>query len=253
MPERVIQINGLNISLREEGQGTPFLILHGWGSGKKPWEEVQNIIAQKFRVIMFDFPGFGQSNSMPKAWCIDDFVDFFVSLLKEIGINEQFYLASQSFGCRVAIKYSVKHPERIKEMFLIDAAGIKHKKTLFKIILHLISSVLNKFSWIPGYELIRKIFYKFIVRKTDYIQAIGTKKDTHVKVIKEDLTPLLDKINVKTHIIWGKYDKITSVKDAYVMHDRIKGSDLKMMPWGHIPYRENPQLLANTILEILKI
>ena len=253
MPERIIQVNGLNISLREEGQGTPFLILHGWGSGKEPWKEVRDILSSKYRVIMFDFPGFGKSDAIPKPWNVDDFVNFFDSLLKEININESFYLAGQSFGGRVAIKYAVKYPERIKEMFLIDAAGIKHRKGLVKFIFYIIAKIFKKFSWFPGFNLFQKAFYKFVIRKTDYLHAIGTKKDTLVKVLKEDLTPLLDKINVKTHIIWGKNDRTTAIKDAYIMKERIKDSDLKILPGGHTPYRENPQLLANTILEILKI
>lgn len=252
MPERVIQVNGLNISLREEGQGTPFLILHGWGIGKDAWKEVQDSLAKKFRVIMFDFPGFGQSSSIPKPWCVNDFVDFFVTLLKEIGINEPFYLAGQSFGGRVMIKFSVKYPERIKEMFLIDSAGIKHKRKILKFIFYIVSKIFKQFSWVPGYNLFQKAFYKLIIRKTDYLHAIGTKKDTLIKVVNEDLKPLLDKINVKTHILWGERDNITPIKDAQLMHEKIKGSDLRILDWGHIPYKENPQLLANTILEILK-
>ncbi|MDD5621170.1 MAG: alpha/beta hydrolase [Candidatus Pacebacteria bacterium] len=253
MPERIIQVNGLNISLREEGQGTPFLILHGWGSGKDPWKEVQDILASSHRVIIFDFPGFRKSDAIPKPWNVDDFVNFFNSLLKEININEPFYLAGHSFGGRVVIKYSVRYPERIKEMFLIDSAGIKHKKTSMQFISYIFAKIFKKFSWIPGFNLFQKAFYKFIIRKTDYLYAIGNKKDTLVNVLKEDLTHLLEKITVKTHIIWGKDDKITPVKDAHIMHEKIKGSDLKMMPCGHMPYREKPRLLANTILEILKI
>ncbi len=128
MPERIIKVNGLNISLREEGQGEPFLILHGWGSGKGVWQEVQDSLAKEFRVIIFDFPGFGKSDQLPGAWNVSNFVDFFDSLLKELNIPDGFYLASQSFGCRVAIKFAVKYPERIKRLFLIDAAGIRHKK-----------------------------------------------------------------------------------------------------------------------------
>jgi len=251
MPERIIQVKGLNIQIREEGQGTPLLILHGWGSGKEPWILVQDGLAKRFRVAMFDFPGFGKSDSLPSAWQVQDFVEFFLEFLKQIGINENFYLAGQSFGGRVAIKFAAQHPEMIKKLFLIDAAGIKHKRTLSRLVLHFVSKIIKKFSWIPGYKLLQKAFYRFVLRKTDYINAIGFKKDTFIKVVKEDLTPLLEKIKVPTCIIWGEKDKTTPIKDAYLMHEKILGSQLKFIPCGHMPYREIPALLVETILEFI--
>jgi len=253
MPERTIQVNGLNISLREEGQGEPFLILHGWGSGKGAWKDVQDSLAKEFRVIMFDFPGFGKSDLLPEAWSVSDFVDFFDSLLKELNIPDGFYLASQSFGCRVAIKFAVKYPGRIKRLFLIDAAGIRHKKATLTKILHVFSIVLNKFSWVPGYKLFRRAFYKLFLNQTNYLDAQGTKKETYLKVIAEDLTGFLDQIKVKTYILWGERDDITPLEDAYLMHNKIKDSELRILSWGHIPYKENPQLLAKTILEFTKL
>jgi len=253
MPEKIVEVQGLKISYRDEGQGMPFLILHGWGVGKKHWSTVQDSLAKHFRTIIFDFPGFGNSDNLPKAWAVQDFVDFFIEFLKKLEINNQFYLAGQSFGGRVTIKFANQHPEKVKALFLIDAAGIKHKITVSRWILRIVSRVIKKFAWIPGYKLLQKAFYKFVLRKTDYINALGTKKDTFIKVVKEDLTPFLQKIQVKTYIIWGEHDKTTPVSDAYIMHDKISNSELKFLPSGHRPHVETPNLLADMILKFLNL
>ncbi len=66
--------------------------------------------------------------------------------------------------------------------------------------------------------------------------------------LEEDLKPLLGKISVPTLIIWGKKDKITLLKDASLMKEKIKNSQLQVLEnIGHTPHLENPKLLAQKI------
>lgn len=251
MEEKTIIVKGVKTAIRIKGDGDPFLILHGWGAGKSSWENIQNILSNHFKVIVFDFPGFGSSGPIPSAWGVQNFSDFTLELVKSLNL-QSFYLLGQSFGGRVAIKFACQYGQNIKKLILVDAAGIKPKKNIKHLIAFFLAKIFKKIKWLPGYESFRRLFYRIIIKKTDYLESKGTKKESYLKVVKEDLTPQLEKINLKTLIIWGRFDKITHLKDAYLMKEKIKDSRLSIIDCGHRPHQEMPDLLAKTIIEFIQ-
>jgi pimeloyl-ACP methyl ester carboxylesterase len=247
MKEQFLQINGLKVFTRIAGKGKPFLILHGWGAGQSSWNKVQDILAEHFQVIALDLPGFGKSQNTPKGWYLQDYINFLLDFLNYLKV-EQFYLLGHSFGGRIAIKLSVQFSKKIEKMILVDAAGIKGRRDF------IINSAqkIRHFSFLPGYNFLRKIFYKFIFRNTEYLAEQGSKKETHQKVVAEDLAPFLEKITIPTLIVWGKKDKITPLKGARLMKEKIKNSSFELLPCRHSPHREAPEELVQKILQFLR-
>jgi len=252
MREEKFLINNLEINFKIDGKGEPFLILHGWGKGSDSWVEVQNLLSEKgFQVIVPDLPGFGKSQSPKTPWGINDYVKWLNNFIIHLGI-EKFFLLGGSFGGRIAIKFVTKYPEKILNLILYAAAGIKHK-TISLFIFLLISKIGNIFSFFPFYSSFRKIFYRYIIRKKDYLEAKGIMRETFLKVIEEDLTHYLSQISVPTFIIWGEKDKVTPLSDAYLMKKEISNSELKIIPeMGHAFHHENPEKLTQVISQYLK-
>jgi len=229
------------------------VILHGWQSSKEKWNKVKEIIEEKgVKVIIPDLPGFKPETKLDYPWNLSDYLDWienFIEEKKNLGdLIEPFFLLGHSFGGRVSIKLALNHPEKLRGLILVSSAGIRNKKMLAsKLIL------LNKLSFLPGYLLLRKAFYKFVIRRTDYLRVEGVMKETFKKIIKEDLSVFLSKIKVKTLILWGKKDKVTPVSNAYLMKKKIEGSELKILEnIGHTPYLEDPKTLANEILTFIQ-
>ena len=80
---------------------------------------------------------------------------------------------------------------------------------------------------------------------------MGVMKETFLKVISEDLSPYLEKIQAKTLVVWGERDKITPLKDGRFIQSKIKNSELVMIPSSHNPHFEIPDELVKTILDFL--
>jgi len=244
-----ITINGIKTNYQVFGEGKPFLILHGWGSFSDRWVTVAEQISKGgFKVIVPDLPGFGKSDIPAVPWNMNNYINWLEAFVKELNLKE-FYLMGHSFGGALAVKLTIKHPQDVKKLFLAAAASVR-KKTAKKAAFKNISKVAKLFTWLPFYPFLRKAFYKFVIRKSDYPYVEGVMKETFKNVIFEDLAQFTGFIRTPTVIIWGDKDKATPVEDAYFMNKKIKNSKLVIIPGaGHILNRENPEILAEKILE----
>lgn len=254
MVEKEEIVKGLKVNYKVFGsKGVPFLILHGWGSKSDRWESVGELLSKKgLMVVVPDLPGFGKSDTLKEAWCIDDYVDWvneFINTFPEF--KEEFYLLGHSFGGTVSIKFSIKYAQKVKKLFLFGAAAIR-KKTIKKQVLGTVSKFVKVFSFLPFYKLAKRAFYKFVVGPTDYLRVDGVMKQTFLKVISQDLSQHVSFLKVPTVIIWGDKDDTTLVEDAYFMNKKIDGSKLEIVEGAdHDMEQVMPEALVQRVLNNL--
>ncbi len=256
MIEKEIVIDDLKVNYKIAGEGPAILVLHGWGGSSDSWLEVQEILTKEgYQVIVPDFPGFGKSITPSKPWEIKDYSDFVLRFTKKLGL-EKFFLVGHSFGGRIAIKFTVQYPEKVKKLILCDSAGIKPKPGLKTRIIFWLARIGNAI-FTPKHltrfkDAARNLFYIFL-RNRDYAKANGTMKETIKKVLKEDLSPELLEIRTKTLLIWGGNDKMVPLKYANIFKEKIKNSKLEVLPKiGHSPHLESPKKFSEIILNFLK-
>jgi len=230
---------------------TDILIIRGWGSRRENWQKFISILEERdYRIFSPDLPGFGSTPSPCDPWAIDDYVDWVKDFCENNNLS-QFFLLGHSFGGGVAIKYILKYPESVKKLILADVSIIR-KKTKSKEGLKKTASFLKKLSFLPFYNQFRKLSYKLIFRKSDYPFVQGVMKDTYLKIINEDLSGLLEKVKIPTLIVWGEKDESTPIQDAFLIKEKITGSELKTLPKiCHNPHLEAPEKLAEIILKFL--
>jgi pimeloyl-ACP methyl ester carboxylesterase len=228
------------------------IILHGWQSSKEKWQRVkENIESDEIEVIVPDLPGFKPETELKEPWNLDNYVEWLKDFSQD---REKFFLLGHSFGGRVAIKFATRYPEKLYGLILVSAAGIKREKSqIFSTSINFFNTILELPFLRKFKPFLRKLFYRYILRKTDYLEAQGALKETFKNVVEEDLTPFLKEIKIPALILWGEKDKITPLSDAYLMKKEIKFSQLEILPdIGHTPHLENPELLAQKIKEFLK-
>jgi len=248
MEEKFIQVNNLKVFTRIQGQGSLFLILHGWGASSESWVKVQQELSKNFLVICPDLPGFGKSDLPDSAWDIDAYLNFVIALTEELNI-EKFHLLGHSFGGRIAIKLAESFPKKLEKLILVDSAGIKPKAPSWSI--SLLSKFMGIFKFVPGFKIGRKAYYKFILRSTDYLKTTGIMREIFKKIIAEDLTGCLKNIKTKTFLIWGKEDKLTPLKDGQLMNKKISNSKLDILNTGHSPHLIIPKIMTKKIIDFI--
>lgn len=235
-----MEIKGLKTNCLVIGEGSPILILHGWGSSSLKWQRAGELLAEKgFKVIVPDLPGFGKTEQPKEAWGLDEYSSFVQDLVGQMNLSS-FVLAGHSFGGALAVKMALNNP--IKKVFLIGPALIR-TKTLKKRIIYLASKILKPFA----FPLARRAFYKVV--KSDYSWQKGIMKESYLKVIKEDLTPLLKEVKSKVVLVFGEKDNITDLKQAKMIKERIGSSSLEIVKGaGHDLEISCPEQLVKIIL-----
>ncbi|KKP54711.1 MAG: Alpha/beta hydrolase fold protein [Parcubacteria group bacterium GW2011_GWA1_33_6] len=255
MTEEQILIKGLKVNYKVFGEGKPFLILHGWRSNSDRWQKTAELIAQKnLKVIVPDLPGFGKSQEPESAWSIDNYVEWLSEFSQNIPeLNKDFYLLGHSFGGTFAAKFTIKYNQKIEKLFLVAASCIR-LKTPSKRFIYNVSRIIKLFYFFPFYEIFRKYFYKFILRKSDYLYVSGIMKEIYLKVIADDLSQKLVSLRAPTVIIWGEKDDLTPIEHAYIIHKKISDSKLIIIPSaGHNLHSKNTDILVQEIMENLSV
>lgn len=254
--ERQIAINGLQVHYTIEGSGPVLLILHGWGSSSKSWVEFQkNMAREGYNVIVPDLPGFGATSPPLNVWGVKEYAHFIAQFVGKLGI-QRFCLIGHSFGGQTAIQFAHDYPGKTEKLVLLAAAGIRRNLSGKEKILRSLVKPLNiLLSLIPLERMrdrTRIILYRMVGR-SDYARAKGIMRKIMARIIREDLTVFLSKIEVPTLMIWGDRDKETPVEDGHIMKQNITGSSLVILPGvGHRLQKEAPEILQETVLNFLK-
>jgi len=225
------------------------VFLHGWGADSRSWQPIINLlIDQNHSVYLIDFPGFGQSQLPNGHFTLDNYAEVVDQFITKVGLNN-IILVGHSFGGRVAIKLASKHVSYIKKLILVDSAGIEKKSRLIKLKI-VIAKVLKPIFQPKIMQGLRKKIYS-LIRAGEYL-AIPELSKIFGTVTGEDLTPILDKINLPTLIIWGEQDQTTPIKDAQLIQKQIKNSQLEIIKdAGHFSFIDQPEKFINKLMKFI--
>ena len=256
-----VNIDKLNIYYEEFGDAKDnepvILFLHGWGADHRCFLPIISGIKNKYKTYALDLPGHGESSSLTRSFNVDDYKNVIIKFINLMNIKN-IILIGHSYGGRIIIKINSEDniDFNIEKNILIDSAGIKKNqstKNKIKIITYKFAK--NILNVIPNKnkkeELLNKLKRKF--GSTDYNNATPIMRETLVKSVNEDLTPLLKNMR-ETLLIWGENDKDTPLSDAKIMEKEIKNAGLVVLKnTGHFSFLEDKYTFEKVIKSYLKI
>jgi pimeloyl-ACP methyl ester carboxylesterase len=114
---RFAQIAGRRIFYRESGPQTAptVVLLHGTPASSHMYRNLIPALADRYRVIAPDYPGFGHSE-MPSVddfdYTFDSLADHVDALLDHLGVT-RYALYVQDYGAPVGWRLALRHPDRI--------------------------------------------------------------------------------------------------------------------------------------------
>jgi 2-hydroxymuconate-semialdehyde hydrolase len=122
-----IVANGIRTNYHDVGTGFPVLMIHGSGPGVSAWANWRlsiPVLAKERRVIAPDMVGFGYSERPAGIqYNMANWVAQAVGLLDALKI-EKADLVGNSFGGGLALALAIAHPQRVRRLVLMGAAGV---------------------------------------------------------------------------------------------------------------------------------
>ena len=114
-------------------EAEPLLLLHGTMSNSAAWMGDVERWSSEFRVMAADLPGEpGLSSELRVSPAGDGFESWLEKLLDGLGYKDTAVsIVGQSLGAFAALKFAVKHPERIKKVSILTTAGVAPQKLSF--------------------------------------------------------------------------------------------------------------------------
>ena len=127
-----LQAGGLRVNYHDHGSGFPLLLIHGSGPGVSAWANWRLVIpelAKQRRVLAPDMAGFGYTERVPGAtYTLDHWVKQAIDFIDALGL-EQVDLVGNSFGGALSLALTIRHPQRVRRLVLMGAAGVRFELT----------------------------------------------------------------------------------------------------------------------------
>ena len=115
--DQYVDIPNFRVHYVEAGEGHPVVLLHGSGPGataRTNFAENIEPLAEHFRVIAIDMPGWGESDTQSEETGRDHTAAL-VAILDALGIDKA-ALVGNSMGGMTAVTTAVEHPDRVSHL-----------------------------------------------------------------------------------------------------------------------------------------
>lgn len=108
------------LSWREAGSGPPVIFLHGLGGARMAWGSQLRGLADRFRCIAWDMPGYGEAAAV-RPLTFEAVAKRLVDLLDELEL-ERADLVGLSFGGMHALHTAIRFPGRVAKLVLASTS-----------------------------------------------------------------------------------------------------------------------------------
>lgn len=256
--EKFIRIGDVNVFYREEGSGSPILLVHGNGLAHGQWKHNISALSRYYKVYAPDLPGFGQSDKPDVNYGRDYYVNFLVSFMEALGLP-CVAIAGSSFGGSIAASFSALYPDKVSALILSDASGLtanglSKNKEVYNFFLSLLIRSRNLYCRQLFFDGNQSTLLEDTTLVTDSKETRGAfmKNCNAMLQYDERYVKSLMGIKAPTLVIWGMDDLLLPVSDAEKYGKLIPGSRVIIFDkCGHIPNVEQYARYNTAVFDFL--
>lgn len=243
----------------EGGQGEPLILLHGFGADKENFTRVARFLTPRYRVIIPDHIGFGESSHPQDASYLSGVQAARIrTLANALGIAKV-HVGGNSMGGHIAMMYAALYPEDVKSLWLLNPGGIwsAPQSEVREIIAKTGKNLLmarNEDEFVKTFEIVMTD-HPFIPRPILNVMAQARIKNYELerRIFKElssdSAENYIKGLKTPTLIVFGDHDRVIHPASADILHKLMPNSEVIIMKGlGHLPMLEQPRKSAEDYL-----
>lgn len=258
-----------NVRLRvaERGTGLPLLLLHDFLMDRQSWADIEGVLAERFRVVMPDLPGFGESEKPSLSrfnYGIESFAECVADLIAAMRLGRACVVGHGLSGA-LALALATKHPEFVDRLVLVDPLVYSppQKSGLFEMPVlgafffkqlygrALFRAYFRDRVFSPGFEVpLARVdgFYDKFNSPSARESAFAT---MHAFLDTRPTVARLGRVRAPSFIIWGRYDIQYPCQYGQRLARELNGARLEVMETGHAPHMEQPVRFVEVLEDFL--
>ncbi len=260
-----VPVGDINISYRIMGQGEPIVLIMGYGSTMDMWDPhfLENL-SSKYRVIVFDNRGMGNSTATPGNFSIAQFANDTAGLMAALGI-ERAHILGWSMGSFVAQELAIRHSERVNRIILYagDCGGKEAVMPSSKVLSDLANNsgspeergmrlldLLFPKDWLSK----QPAFYKWFPIPKETTRPENIERQTQAIATWAGSFGRLGSIESPALVVTGTEDVIAPPENAFILAQKINGSWLVQFNGaGHGLMYQYPDRLAKIVEDFIEL
>lgn len=261
------------------GEGPETLILvHGLASNAGFWRYNISALAEEYRVVAVDLPGYGRSEKDAEyPYTLSFQADLLRRLIEELDPDDVTVLG-HSMGAQIAMVMALEHPGTVDRLVLVSPAGIesfepgegewlRNVYTVEGIRLTNEEQIrrnltLNFYSWDDDLEWMVEERARLARSTDDFDQFAHAVRESVGAMLDEPTTPWLEEVQHPTLVVYGQFDGLIPNPYLHPGHprdvfreadERIPNSTLvEIEDAGHLVMIERPEAFNEVVLEWLE-
>lgn len=265
---------GQQIHYRDQGKrdGPAIILIHGSNASLHTWEPLVKRLGATWRIVTLDLPGHGLTGAIPDTdYSAQGMIDAVDVVAAKLGLDH-FVLGGNSMGGWVSWRYTLAEPRRVDALLLIDASGMPLRKgekrpesnVGFRVLEYpfgrwlatqITPRMLVEQSLRGSVEKQEIVDDAMIDRYWELLHFPGNREATvlRARMNREPaMAARVGDIEAPTLILFGDNDRIINPSAAKTFNERIKGSEVVILPGiGHLPMEEAPDATAAAIADFL--
>lgn len=214
---------------------TPVIVWgHGWGLSSKAMVGLASRLNFLAAHACLDFPGFGDAPDPDASWSVPEYTADLAQFLDTELAGRTIWYVGHSFGARVGVRLAHTHPQSVKGLVLMAAAGIpRQRSALEQLRLNARVTAFKALRLLAATESQRERLRRRF-GSADYAAASPALRPVFGRVVRDDVTAAAREVICPTLILCGEADTETPPDIAERLAALIPNSRLHLLPhFGH--------------------